>query len=187
MMKSDSVVRKMRPQKIVILLLAVAAWFGIMVHPAYGAAEPSGCSASAESRKLDYWLGDWTVANPGSAAGATSKISLSLDQCLFIEQWENGKGHAGENVFAYSADDKTWRALFADNEGRAHIFTDGTITSGSAEFRGPSRGPNGESILHRVRIVRVNADKVEQIWDKSTDNGATWKTVFRGEYSRKTQ
>ncbi len=186
-MKSDSVVLKVRPQKIVILLLAIAAWFGITTHTAYGATEPSGCSASAESRQLDYWLGDWSVANPGSSGGGTSKISLSLDKCLFIENWENGKGHAGENVFAYSADDKTWRALFADNEGRAHIFTDGTVTSGSAEFRGPSRGPNGESFLNRVKIVRVNADKVEQIWEKSTDNGATWKTVFRGEYSRKTQ
>jgi len=33
-------------------------------------------------------------------------------------------------------------------------------------------------------VVRVAANKVEQSWEKSTDNGATWTMEFRGEYSR---
>jgi hypothetical protein len=40
-------------------------------------------------------------------------------------------------------------------------------------------------IVNRVRIVRIGPDKVEQIWEKSSDHGATWTTEFRGEYSRK--
>jgi hypothetical protein len=31
----------------------------------------------------------------------------------------------------------------------------------------------------------VNADKVEQIWEKSADNGATWAMEFKMEYLRK--
>jgi len=186
-MKSDSAARKMRAFRRIFLLLAITVWLEIAAQPAHSATATGGCSASVESRQLDYWLGEWSVANPGSSVGGTSRISLSLDKCLFVERWGNGKGHAGENVLAYSSDDKTWRALFADNEGRVHIFTDGTVTSGSAEFHGPSRGPDGESFLNRVKIVRVSADKVQQIWEKSTDNGATWKVVFSGEYSRKTQ
>jgi hypothetical protein len=30
----------------------------------------------------------------------------------------------------------------------------------------------------------MNPNKVEQMWEKSTDNGTTWNVVFRGEYSR---
>lgn len=186
-MKSDSVDRTMGLPRRVLLLLMMGACFGITAHRAFGATDPKVCAISAESRQLDYWLGDWSVGSPGSSGSGSSKVSLSLDKCLFVERWEGGEGHSGENVFAYSPEDRTWRALFADNEGRVHIFIDGTVASGSAEFRGPSRGPNGEAFLNRVKIVRVGPDKVQQIWDKSTDNGATWKTVFSGDYSRKSQ
>jgi hypothetical protein len=74
--------------------------------------------------------------------------------------------------------------MFADNEGRVHVFTSGTVESGIAEFEGTSHGPNGESVLNRVKITRVNSNKVEQTWEKSNDNGATWNVVYRGEYSR---
>ena len=76
--------------------------------------------------------------------------------------------------------------MFADNEGRVHVFTSGKVASGSAEFEGKSRGPKGENVLNRVKIIRLNANKVEQNWEKSSDNGATWSVVFRGEYSRAT-
>ena len=78
-----------------------------------------------------------------------------------------------------------WRGLFVDNEGRAHAFVNGKISAGTAEFLGPNRGPNGEEVLNRIRVVRLSADKVEQTWDKSTDKGVTWSPIFRLEYSRK--
>jgi hypothetical protein len=39
--------------------------------------------------------------------------------------------------------------------------------------------------LNRVKVIRLNPNKVEQTWEKSNDNGATWSVVFRGEYSRR--
>jgi len=67
-----------------------------------------------------------------------------------------------------------------------HIFVDGKVSSGTAEFHGPSRGPNGEEVLNRLRVARVTADKIEETWEKSTDNGRTWTRVYRAEYSRAT-
>jgi hypothetical protein len=74
--------------------------------------------------------------------------------------------------------------MFADNEGRVHVFTNGTVEAGSAEFDGQSRGPDGTTVLNKVTVKRITPDKVEQKWEKSSDNGANWTTVFRGEYSR---
>ena len=119
----------------------------------------------------------------GPPAASTSTVSLMLDKCLLIERWDGGRGHTGENMFAYSSDDKSWHGMFADNQGRVHVFK-GKVTSGSAEFYGPSRGPNGEAVLNRIRVVRTSRDKVEQSWEKSADNGSTWTTEFRGEYQR---
>ena len=61
-----------------------------------------------------------------------------------------------------------------------HVL-EGTVASGVAQFEGPSPG-----VLNRVRITRVNANTVEQTWEKSLDNGVTCRIEFRGSYSRAT-
>jgi hypothetical protein len=75
-----------------------------------------------ERQQFDYWLGDWTITYPGAPGGSTSKVYLRLDKCVLVETWDGGRGHKGENVFAYSSDDGSWHGMFADNQGRVHVF-----------------------------------------------------------------
>ena len=153
---------------------------------AVAAPGPRTCEADPETRQLDYWVGNWSMTNSGPSSGtAISKVSLSLDKCAFVEHWNSGKGHVTEKTFAYSPDDKNWYGMFVDNEGRAHVFTQGKVASGTAEFDGPSRGPNGEAVLNRLKVVQMGANKIEESWEKSTDNAATWKLVYRADYTRK--
>ena len=149
---------------------------------ALAAADEQTCAASPDIRRLDYWVGTWSMGN--GADKSTSKVSLSLDKCAFVEHWENSKGHVAEKTFSYSLEEKNWYGIFVDNEGRVHVFLDGKITPEQAEFHGPSRGPNGETVLNRLKVVRVSADKLEEIWEKSTDNGSHWTTAYRAQYSR---
>jgi hypothetical protein len=167
-----------------LLIVLAVAWFCLAAPHSVLAQDSPPCSANPASRQLDFWLGDWTVTYPEMSATSSSKVHLSLDKCLVIESWVGGKGHTGENMFAYSADDKSWHGMFADNEGRVHVF-EGKVASGSAEFTGPSRGPNGEAILNRIKIVRLSDNHVHQTWEKSNDNGATWNMEFQGDYTRK--
>ena len=165
-------------------LLAILPGLLFLAAPAFAAPDPDTCSAKPESRQFDFWFGDWDIAYPGATGRSTSKVYFDLDKCLIIESWDGGKGHTGKNIFGYSFNDKSWHGMFADNQGCVHIF-EGKVAQGSAEFLGPSRGPNGEAELNRLKVVRLAADKVEQTWEKSMDNGATWTTLFRLEYSRK--
>jgi hypothetical protein len=164
-----------------LLAMLAGASLGVLT-PALAAPDPAACVANPQSRALDFWLGDWTIGAPG---GATSSVSLELGQCLVVERWGDGRGHSGENVFGYSADDKRWHGLFADNEGRVHVFFDGKVEPGLAVFTGPSLGPQGEAILNKVEIRRAGDGRVEQVWQKSTDGGKTWSVAFAGEYARK--
>ena len=148
------------------------------------AAGADSCAANSANRQFDYWLGNWKIGSGGATGNARSTVTLSLDKCLIVESWDGGRGHHGQNIFGYSADDKSWYGMFADNEGRVHVFTSGKVADGTAEFGGTSRGPNGESILNRMKVIRFNPNQVEQTWEQSNDNGATWKVVFRGEYLR---
>ena len=166
-----------------LFLASLAIWIG-STNPSFAAANSGPCATDPQSRQLDFWLGSWTVTAPGGSSTATSKVSSALDQCLLVENWDGGRGHSGENMFAYSPEGKTWYGMFADNTGRVHVFSDGKVASGVAEFRGTSHGPKGETVLNKVKVVRIDATRVEQTWQKSTDNGATWTTEFRGEYAR---
>ncbi len=138
----------------------------------------ASCATTPDARQLDYWLGNWRVGGSG-----TSAVSTSLDQCVVTERWDTGKGLKGENIFAYSADDKQWHGLYVDNQGRVHILA-GTVTSGVATFQGPSLVSDGHPVLNRITIARQGANAVEQTWEKSSDNGATWTVEFRGAYAR---
>jgi hypothetical protein len=163
-------------------------FFGILFVLAFTvnglAADAGTCATNSENRQLDYWLGDWKVGAEGSSGNAHSNVSLSLNKCLVIENWDGGRGHTGQNILGYSADDKSWYGMFADNEGRVHVFTSGKVSAGTAQFVGSSRGANGETVLNRVKVTRLSANKVEQTWEKSDDQGNTWNIVFRGEYLR---
>ena len=170
-------------RRLIPILLAIAC-FCLAAPSAVLAQDSPSCAANPQSRQLDFWLGDWTVSYPGMSATSSSKVHLSLDKCLIVESWVGGKGHTGENMFAYSGDDKSWHGMFADNEGRVHVF-EGKVAQGSAEFTGPSRGPNGEAVLNRIKIVRLSDNQVQQTWEKSRDNGATWSVEFQGDYTRK--
>ena len=166
-----------------LLLAALAIWFE-STSPSFAAANSGPCATDPQSRQLDFWLGNWTVTAPGGSSTASSKVSLALNQCLVVENWDGGRGHSGENTFAYSSEEKTWYGMFADNTGRVHVLSDGKVASGIAEFQGTSHGPKGETVLNKVTVVRIDGNRVEQKWLKSTDNGTTWKTEFRGEYTR---
>jgi hypothetical protein len=176
------VVSRSNRRRSLLILLAIAC-FCLAAPRAVRAQDSLRCSANPASRQLDFWLGDWSVSYPGMSGTSSSKVHLALDKCLLVESWVGGKNHQGENMFAYSSDDKSWHGMFADNQGRVHVF-EGKVAPGSAEFIGPSRGPNGEEVLNRIKIVRVNDDKVRQTWEKSKDNGATWTMEFEGEYAR---
>lgn len=168
-----------------LVLISIASACMALTPQAFGTTTVSSCATAAESRQLDFWVGTWAIGGHGAAANASSNVSLTLDKCVVIERWDGGRGHRGENIFAYSADDKHWHGMFVDNEGRVHTFQDGKASPDGLTFSGPSIGPDGASVLNRVQIIRIGPDRVDQVWEKSADNGSTWSTAFRGEYSRK--
>jgi hypothetical protein len=167
-----------------LIVVGVGCGFALHPWPSF-AGQHAGACAAAEHHQLDFWLGEWVISAPGGTGRSESTVSLSLDKCVVVERWDDGQEHKGENLFGYSADDRSWHGFFADNRGRVHVFVDGKVASGVAEFRGPSTTEEGRSVVNRVRITLSHPNKVEQIWEKSTDNGTTWTTAFRGEYLRR--
>lgn len=171
----------MNIRRVAVCVLLATAWdVGVLCGRA--ADGPVPCASDPAARQLDYWLGDWSV----DSGRGRSDVHLSLDKCQVVESWaSNTSDHRGENTIAYNSEEKIWYGLFVDNHGRAHMLS-GTVGNGSAAFQGLGRDENGATVLKRVRVVRVNPQTVDQIWEKSGDQGTTWTTDFKMEYLRKT-
>ena len=183
-MKQEIVVQSSKWFRSVLLLVVIGGCFSLAAPRALAIADSRSCSANSEDRQLDFLVGDWSVTAPGMTGNAMSNVSLSLDKCLFTESWDGGKGHSGKNMFAYSADDKVWHGMFTDNRV-ASTSSKEKLGKALRNLLAPAVGPNGQTVLNRIKVVRVNPNKVQQSWEKSTDNGTTWTMEFSGEYSRK--
>jgi hypothetical protein len=121
----------------------------------------------------------------GSAGKGDSKVYASLDKRIIVESWgSDTSDHKGENALAFNFEDKAWYGLFVGNHGRVHALK-GAVTPGLATLEGPGRDAAGKAILKKVKVVRVNADNVQQIWEKSLDNGASRAVEYQMVYSRK--
>jgi hypothetical protein len=165
--------------------LALAFSLACLGWPKAAISAESGCASVETARKLDFWLGEWSVTHAGSTRVATSRVVLSLDSCLVTENWDDREGHSGVSEFAYSDEEKKWHGFFADNKGRAHTLAGMTAVAKSVQLQGDSIGDSGQTVIDRVSIIQIAPDQVQQLWEKSADNGATWSVVYRGEYKRK--
>lgn len=172
-------------QTMLLLVVASVTFLSGLPLRASGSSDKTPCASQPESRALDFWLGDWKIAVPNENTNAFSKVSLELGDCVVVERWDGGDGHVGENIFGYSADDKSWHGMFADSVGHVHVFLDGHVGPDAAVFRGTSRGEHGETVLNRITVRRIDRDHAQQTWAKSSDGGKTWITVFDGRYTRK--
>jgi hypothetical protein len=127
---------------------------------------------------MDFWLGDWAIQNGGGPA-ASSKVYLSLGNCEIVESWQDAQRRTGENRFAYNYENKSWRGMFADNRGHVHVFVDGKTSGNAAKFYGPSQSPDGRTVLHRIKLTRVSADKVQQFGRNPWTTGRAGRRCFR--------
>ena len=75
------------------ILLAIL--FGLaFVTNGFAAIAADSCAANSANRQLDYWLGNWKIGAEGSSGNAHSTVSLSLDKCIVVENWDGGRGHS---------------------------------------------------------------------------------------------
>lgn len=162
-------------------ILTLALLFGnALAQEGEGGGAPAPCS-SPECRQFDFWIGDWTVEANGKTAG-TSRITPILGGCVLMEEWQSGSGFEGKSFNRYDGATGTWEQFWVDNRGGV-LKLSGGYADGKMTMSGASIA-RGEPALNRI-TWHNNADgTVRQVWEQSTDDGESWKTVFDGLYRR---
>jgi len=130
--------------------------------------------------QFDFWLGEWDVTWSEDGR-ATNQIERILDGKIIQENFTAPDLH-GISVSVYDPERKLWCQTWVDNNG---IYLDFT-----------GRFEDGKMILVRDAIVRgeackqrmvwyeIQPDQFEWNWERSDDDGATWRTLWQIHYQR---
>jgi hypothetical protein len=168
------------PLPLLLLLLLLLLLAPARVH----AQAPSACDAP-EHRQFDFWIGRWKVTNPKGDIVGTSRIERTLNGCVLQEFWSGSKGGAGTSLNLWSAADRRWRQVWADDSGTL-LELSGGLEARAMVLRGvhPTPGVPGGTTTERITWTPLEGGTVRQHWESSTDGGGTWTTQFDGLYTR---
>lgn len=154
----------------VVPLLAQA-----QAQPAYG------CD-SLESKRFDFWVGDWELEFAGGKGG--NRIEKTLDGCVIVEHFRGAPGTKldGTSVSTFDRVTNRWRQAWVDNTGTYLDFVGGE-DGGDPTFE-RAYEKDGKTIRLRMVFREVTKDSLKWLWQRSDDAGKSWKTAWEIDYRR---
>ena len=144
-------------------------------------AKTAPCTAP-EHRQFDFWLGEWEVRDATGAFAGRNEITSVHNGCVVFESWRGRGGVTGMSFNIYDAEHKKWRQTWVDSTG-GFLELEGTFADGKMELASPAG--DGKGSVNRITWQRLPDARVRQLWETSTDGGATWKVAFDGYYEKK--
>ena len=141
-----------------------------------------------DSHDFDFWIGDWDVFGPqGKQVGRNTITSMFAGQSggMLHEHWHGNGGVEGRSINAYDESRGCWHQTWMDSTG-GMLLLDGGMRDGAMVLEG--RAPSGDDpkVIDVQRITWTHdGDEVRQVWETSTDDGATWTVAFDGRYRRR--
>lgn len=180
----------MKP-RLIALASAVAAGLvtacaGVPGNPAPVAYAPA--CASANSRQLDFFLGEWDVEwtlVDGSSGTAVNSVVLENGGCVLREHFRDLNGVIeGTGLYSYFAPGQLWILMWMDSNGASIMARGGPPADGSAAFAlTPQRGadPNRQ---YRMVFEDVTRDAFTWRYQSRASESDAWSDETVSHYSR---
>jgi hypothetical protein len=165
----------MRPISIVLLCL---------VSPALAQSPPPRACTASEYRQFDFWLGNWEVQRPDGKRAGTNRIESILDGCVLRESWTDVSGSQGTSYNIYDRARGRWHQTWVSDRG-ALLQLDGKFEGGRMRLEGERPNSAGVVVRHRITWEQTAPGRVRQLWESSTDGGASWTVAFDGRYLKR--
>lgn len=142
------------------------------------------CSAAPEFRQFDFWIGEWNVLTTNNQTAGQSSIQLILGECVLMENWTGALGVNGKSFNVYNSARKKWQQTWVDDRGGMTEYT-GEWKGDRMELLAEQPQADGKKLLLRMSFFKLDADRVRQFGENSSDEGKTWSTQFDLTYVRK--
>ena len=138
--------------------------------------------SNPESRRFDFWVGEWTV-HPASAptvAAGTSSVQRVAGGCALLENWRAANGSEGKSLNGYNKWTKQWQQFWMGQGGEITEFRESSWDGDKLVFM--AKEPNA---WQRLTFTPVDANTTRQTGESSKDQGKTWTPGYDLIYTRK--
>ena len=146
-----------------------------------------GACAATTLREFGFWVGRWTVRDASGTPPATSSVTTALRECAMLESFVGADGFAGRSLNSFDAATGQWRQMWVDAGNTTLLLDGGVRPDGVMELR--QRRPIAFNSPVRLDVLtwRAVPAGVVQRWEASSDDGATFETLFDATYRHDTQ
>lgn len=141
------------------------------------------CMHNDNYRSLDFWIGEWNVRTAQGQPAGENSIQMLTDGCVVAEYYHRDD-YAGTSISMYDKKEKRWRQIWSDNQGGVTEFT-GEQTDTGMRFTATGKTMDGKTVTKRTTLSALGPDKVRQLAEYTTDDGATWSVMYDLMYIRK--
>lgn len=133
--------------------------------------------------QFDFWIGDWNLTWGDNLRG-TNRIRSILDGKVIQENFESEGADKliGLSVSVYNPIDQKWRQTWVDNQGSYLDFVgeqqgDKMILQRKAVVK-------DQPVIQRMVWYDIEAERFTWNWERSDDEGQTWKVMWKIDYAR---
>lgn len=168
----------MKNSLVFLSALAVAGWLtNALPSPS---PSPTPACTDPEFHQFDFLVGKWTVKDAKGKELGKSEITRVSDGCAVCEHWHDANGPEGTSLNYYDRNDQQWHQDWVGGRGGI-LHLHGALRDGAMVLSGETR-KGGKVTLHRITWSSLPNHTVEQNWEISTDDGASWNVAFLGYY-----
>jgi hypothetical protein len=141
-------------------------------------APPYTCDSPA-ARQFDFWVGDWEFNGP--SGGGINRVSKILDNCVVFENF-SGTPLKGQSLSVFDRATQKWKQTWVDNTAGYLDFSGGFADGRMILAREFEK--DGKKVAQRMVWFDIQADKFQWNWERSDDDGKTWKVLWHIDYKR---
>jgi len=131
--------------------------------------------------QFDFWLGEWNVIW-GEDGKGTNRVERILDGKIIQENFSAPDLH-GMSISSFDTERGLWCQTWVDSNGTYLDFT-GKFEDGSMIL---SRDAivKGQACKQRMVWYDIRENQLEWNWERSDDNGKSWRVLWQIHYTRK--
>ena len=131
--------------------------------------------------EFDFWLGEWELTWGENDRGI-NRIELIMNGAVIQENFESEE-YKGMSVSVFSKEDNHWHQTWVDSSGSYLDFVGGVEDGKMILMRNGI--VEGKPVKQRMVWYDIAENNFQWNWERSDDEGATWRAIWKINYQRK--